>query len=109
MNARPTARIIGCGALLVSLVGAPVSAVDAHSTVTVKKQKQVHIDKSCRKSYRLRTGELQMTMDATLATWEGAKSSAEAAVTDMKTALASPEQSVAIDTLKQGALVQGRS
>lgn len=109
MNARPTARIIGCGALLVSLVGAPVSAVDAHSTVTVKKQKQVHIDKSCRKSYRLRTGELQMTMDATLATWEGAKSSAEAAVTDLKTALASPEQSVAIDTLKQGALVQGRS
>lgn len=109
MNAKPTVRIIGCVALLAGLVGAPLSPVNADSTVMDKKPKQVQIDKVCRKSFRLQTGDLQMTMDATLATWEGAKTSAEAAVADMKTALANPEQSVSIDALKQGALVQGRS
>ncbi|MCB0901646.1 MAG: hypothetical protein KDB83_05900 [Actinobacteria bacterium] len=96
-------------ALLAGLVGGPVSPVNAESTVSLKKQKQVQIDKTCRKSFRLRSGELQLTMDATLATWEGAKRSAEAAIADMKDALANPEQSVSIDALKQGALLQGRS
>lgn len=109
MNSKPTVRIIGCVALLAGLVAGPASPVNADSNTSDRKQKQVQIDKRCRKSFRVGTGELQMTMDATLATWEGTKTAAEAAVADMKFALENPEQSVSVDALRQGALLQARS
>ncbi len=76
---------------------------------TVAQAKPPPIDKKCQKQFRRETGNLQMSMDATLATWEAAKTSAEADIADMKRTIANPQESVSLDALKSGALVKASS
>lgn len=90
-------------------VGLAVAPSIADSTTTGKKQAKVQIDPKCRKAYRVGTGDLGLAMDATIATWEGEKVSAQAAVADMKKTLADPQGSVSLDAMKAGAVLQMRS
>lgn len=65
--------------------------------------------KKCTKGYARELGDLQITMDATLATWEAVKSGAHGAINDMRAAIANPEQNVSIVALENGAIVTAQA
>lgn len=99
-------RIVAAVLVAASLAPGPIAA---DSAVSGKHAKPVHVQKQCRKEFRRATADLQVTMDATIATWDGAKRSAETAIADMKQTIASPDQNVSLDALKSSALISAKS